>query len=89
METERDVEMDRYLLGSNNFQSKGDSPNFDSILSPGYRDDIINIHETTMAEHPDGVMSRIVTDEDIVLANEFPKSIQMYNLGIKKRKEQT
>lgn len=87
METDSEAEMDRYLLGSSNFKSKGDPPNFDSMLRPVLRDDLMNIHETTMAEHPDGEMSRIVTDEEIVPANEFPKSIQMYNMGIKKRKE--
>jgi hypothetical protein len=85
MKIDREADMDRYLLGGSNFQSK--EYNFDSMLSPGLRDDIMNIHETTMAEHQDGGMSRIVTDEEIFAANEFPKSIQMYNMGIKKRKE--
>jgi len=35
----------------------------------------MNIHETTMAEHPDGEISRILTEEQIFAVNEFPKSI--------------
>ena len=75
MEAQKEAEMDRYLFGSN-FRSSGNSPGFDTVLnSPGYRDDIMNIHETTMAEHPDGDISRILTEEQIVAVNEFPKSI--------------
>lgn len=70
-----EAEMDRYLLGSN-FRTSESSPGFDSVLnSPAYRDKIMNIHETTMAEHPDGEISRILTEEQILAVNEFPKSI--------------